>query len=48
MLTVLTENLRDIGDVIIKDDLKRLNVDICTLQETRLAEASTLKDYTFY
>ena len=35
---------------VINDELKRLNVDIATLQETRLADSGTLKekDYTFW
>lgn len=54
MLTGLSENLQDISDTrktaVINDELKRLNIDIATLQETRLANAGTLKekDYTFY
>ena len=34
----------------MNDELKRLNVDIATLQETRLADSGTLKekDYTFF
>lgn len=44
----------DINDsrktAVINDELKRLNVDIATLQETRLADSGTLKekDYTFF
>ena len=54
MLTGLSENLRQINDsrktAVINDELKRLNVDIATLQETRLADSGSLKenDYTFY
>ena len=54
MLTGLSENLQDISDsrktAVINDELKRLNVDIATLQETRLADSASLKekDYTFY
>ena len=35
---------------VINDELKRLSVDIATLQETWLANAGTLKerDYTFF
>ncbi|XP_066302904.1 uncharacterized protein [Branchiostoma lanceolatum] len=50
----LTENLKDIDDArktaVINDELRRLNVDIAALQETRLADSGTLKeqDYTFY
>ncbi|XP_066282992.1 uncharacterized protein [Branchiostoma lanceolatum] len=48
------ENLKDIDDArktaVINDELRRLNVDIAALQETRLADSGTLKeqDYTFY
>ena len=54
MLTGLSENLRQINDsrktAVINDELKRLNVDIATLQETRLADSGSLKenDCTFY
>ena len=54
MMTVLSASLQDIKDsrktAIINDKLKRLNVDIATLQETRLADSGTLKekDYTFF
>ena len=54
MLTGLFENLRQINDsrktTVINDELKRLNMDIATLQETRLADSGSLKenDYTFY
>lgn len=54
MMTGLAENLNNISDArktaVINDELKRLNVDIATLQETRLADSGTLreKDYTFY
>ena len=50
----LSANLQDIKDsrktAVINDDLRRLNVDIATLQETRLAESGTLKekDYTLF
>ena len=53
-MTGFAESLKDISDVrntaIINNELKRLNVDIATLQETRLADSGTLreKDYTFY
>ncbi|XP_014784117.1 craniofacial development protein 2-like [Octopus bimaculoides] len=49
-----TLNLRDVRDArktaVINDELKRLGVGIATLQETRLAGASTLKekDDTFF
>ena len=35
---------------VINDELRRLNVDIATLQETQLADCGTLKekDYTFF
>lgn len=51
---MMLTDLRNIGDArktaILNHDLKRLNVDIATHQETRLHEAGTLKqkDYTFY
>ena len=54
MLTGLSENLRQINDsrktAVINDELKRLNVDIATLQETRPADSGSLKenDCTFY
>ena len=54
MMPDLSEDLQDISDTrktaVINDELKRLNVDIATLQETRLAGADTLKekDYAFY
>ena len=54
MLTGLSADLQDIKDVrktaVINDELKRLDVDVATLQETRLADAGTLreKEYTFF
>ena len=54
MPTGLSASLQDIKDsrktAVINDELKRLNVDIATLQETRLADSGTLKekDYTFF
>ena len=51
---VMTVNLQDIEDSketsVINNDLRRLDVDIATLQETRLADSGTLKekDYTFF
>ena len=54
MTTDLSASLQDIKDsrktAVINDELKRLNVDIATLQETRLADSGTLKekDYTFF
>ena len=54
MLTGLSENLQNISDLrktaVINDELKRLQVDIATLQETRLADSGSLqeKDYTFF
>nr|XP_058967531.1 craniofacial development protein 2-like [Pocillopora verrucosa] len=54
MLTGLSEDLQDVSDsrktAIINDELRRLNVDIATLQETRLADSGRLKekDYTFF
>ena len=48
----LSANLQDIKDsrktAVINDELRRLNADIATLQETRLADSGTLKDYTFF
>ena len=50
----LSQDLQDISDIrktaVINNELLRLNVDIATLQETRLADAGTLKekDYTFF
>ena len=54
MTTGLSESLKDIKDsrktAVINDELKRLNVDITTLQETRHADSGILKekDYTFF
>ena len=54
IMTGFSANLQDIKDsrktAIINDELRRLNVDIATLQETRLADSSTLgeKDYIFF
>ena len=53
MLTGLSENLQNISDLrktaVINDELKRLQVDIATLQETRLADSGLLQEkyYTF-
>ncbi|KAK4328202.1 hypothetical protein Pmani_001324 [Petrolisthes manimaculis] len=53
MLPDLSRDLQDIGEnrktAGISNELKRLNVDIVALQETRLADAGTLseRDYTF-
>ena len=50
----LPQDLQDISNArktaVINDELKRMNVDIATLQETWLANAGTLKerDYTFF
>ena len=50
----ISENLQDVSDsrktAVINNELLRLNVDIATLQETRLADSGVLKekDYTFY
>ena len=52
MMTGLTSDLKDISDTrktaVINNELKRLDVDIVTIQETRLADSGTLreKDYT--
>ena len=54
MLTGISDDLRSIDDLrktaVINNELLRLNVDIVALQETRLAEAASLreKDYTFF
>jgi len=54
MLTGLSEDLQDVSDsrktAVINDVIKRLHVDIATLQETRLAGSRSLKekDYTFF
>ena len=54
MLTGISENLQDVSDsrktAVINNELMRLNVEIATLQETRLANSGALKenDYTFY
>ena len=53
-MTGLSANLQDINDsrktAVINDDLRRLNVDIATFQETRLADSGTLKEkhFTFF
>ena len=54
MLTGLSDNPKGISDsrktAVINDELKRLHVDIATLQETRLPDSGSLKekDYTFF
>ena len=54
MLTGISENLQDVSDsrktAVINNELLRLNVDIATLQETRLTDSGALKekDYTLY
>ena len=54
MMPGLSQDLQDISNArktaVINDELKRLNVDIATLQKTWLANAGTLKerDYTFF
>ena len=54
MMPGLSEDLQEMSDsrktAIINNELKRLDVDIATLQETRLADSGTLKekDYTFF
>ena len=54
MLTGISENLEDVSDTRKtagkNNELLRLNVDIATLQETRLADSGSLKekDYTLY
>ena len=53
-MTGLSANLQDIKDskktAVINDALRRLNVDIATLQETRLANCGSLRErvYTFF
>ena len=53
-MTGLSASLHDIKDsrktAVINDELKRLNVDITSLQESRLADSGTPKekDYTFF
>ena len=46
MMTGLAANLKDISDTrktaVINNELKRLDVDIITLQETRLSDSGTL------
>ena len=52
MMPSLSQDLQDISNArktaVINDELKRLNVNIATLQRTQLANAGTLKerDYT--
>ena len=54
MLTGISDDLQSINDsrktAVINNELHRLDVDIVALQETRLAEAASLreKDYTFF
>ena len=54
MLTGLSDNPKGISDsrktAVINDELKRLHVEIATLQETRLPDSGSLKekDYTFF
>ena len=54
MTTGLSASVQAIKDsrktAVINEELKRLNVDIATLQETRLADSGTLKekDYSFF
>ena len=54
MITGLSASLQDIKDsrktAFINDELIRQNVDIATLQETRLADCCALKgeEYTFF
>ena len=46
MMTGISENLQDVSDsrktAVINNELMRLNVDIGTLQETRLADLGAL------
>ena len=54
MLTGISDDLKSINDLrktaVINNELRRLDVDIVALQETRLAEAASLreKEYTFF
>lgn len=54
MTTGLSDDLRKISDTrktaVINNELLRLQVDIATLQETRLSESGTLRErnYTFF
>ena len=54
MLTGISENIQDISDyrktAVINNELMLLNVDIATIQDTRLADSGALKenDYIFY
>ena len=54
MMTGHSDNLQEIEDsrktAVINNELRRLNVDIASLQETRLADSGTIKekDYTFF
>ena len=54
MMTGLSASLPDIKDfrktAVINDELRRLNVDVATLQQTRLADSGTVKkkEYTFF
>ena len=54
MTTGLTDDLRKVSDfpktAIINNELKRLNVDIAALQETRLREQGSIteEDFTFF
>lgn len=53
-MTGTSENLTDISDLgkatVINDELKRLNVDITSLQETRAADTGSMKEkeYMFF
>jgi hypothetical protein len=50
----LSTDLREISDArktaVINNELKRLQVDIVTLQETRLSDTGSIqeRDYTFF
>ena len=51
-MTGLSASLQDIKDsrktAVINDELRRLNMDMATLQETRLADSGTLRRRTTY
>ena len=54
MLTGISENIQDVSDsrktAVINNELMPHNVDIATIQDTRLADGGALKekDYIFY
>ena len=52
MLTGISVNLQDVSDsgktAVINNELMRLNVDIATLQDARLADSGVLKENDFW